>query len=292
MSMRGGWIIELDIKSFYDTLDHRHLNAFFDQRVKDGVIRRVIGKWLKAGVLEEGTLKYPDEGTPQGGVISPLLANVYLHEVLDKWFTNEVVPRLQSHGALIRYADDAVIVLTCEEDARRLMNVLPKRFAKYGLQLHPGKTRVVKFERPSVNGKRGGERERPETFDFLGFTHHWGLSKNKKWIVKQKTASSRLTRALRRVREWCRKHAHADVREQQRALAQKLNGHFGYYGITGNFRALSKFHQEVRSIWRACLDRRSDRARMNWSRFAELLKRLPLPTPRVVHSVLAAAAKP
>src|SRR5438270_7934859 len=149
MAMGGGWILEVDIQKFFDTLNRAHLREFLQRRVRDGVLLRLIGKWLHAGVLEEGTLTIPDEGTPQGGVISPLLANIYLHYVLDVWFKEEVQPRLRGRAFLIRYADDFVIGFACEEDARRVLEVLPKRFGKFGLTLHPDKTRLVPFHKPS-----------------------------------------------------------------------------------------------------------------------------------------------
>jgi group II intron reverse transcriptase/maturase len=282
--MGGGWVLEVDIQSFFDTLDHGHLRSFLDQRVRDGVLRRVIDKWLKAGVLEGGELHYPDGGTPQGGVISPLLANVYLHEVLDKWFEREVKPRLNAAAHLVRYADDFVLVFASEADARRVYDVLPRRFGKYGLTLHPEKTRLVEFRRPrsGTRPRRGG---RPGTFDLLGFTHHWGLSYRGRWVIRRRTMSSRLSRALKAIAQWCRLHRHCAIRDQQRNLTRKLQGHYAYYGITGNAPALVRFADEVRSIWRKWLDRRSQHARMVWPRFHRLLQRYPLPPPRIVHSV-------
>jgi len=280
--MGGGVVLEADIQGFFDNLVPAHLRTFLDQRVRDGVIRRAIDKWLKAGVLEEGRHIHPDTGTPQGGVISPLLANIYLHEVLDKWFEAEVKGRLQGRAELIRYADDFVIVFSSENDARRVLEVLAKRFAKYGLTLHPDKTRLVPFDRPRSGVSR---KTRPETFDLLGFTHHWGRSFRGWWIVKRQTARSRLSRALKRVNEWCRGNRHLPVAEQQQALNRKLRGHYSYYGITTNFPALRRFKEEVQSIWRKWLDRRSQRARMNWQRFHLLLRRYPLLPAQVTHSV-------
>jgi len=160
MDMGGGVVLEVDIEGFFDSLAHVHLRSFLDERVRDGVIRRTIDKWLKAGVLEAGRVMHPNEGSPQGGVISPLLANVYLHHVLDTWFENEIKPRLKGRAFLVRYADDVVIVLENEDDARRLKAVLPKRFAKYGLKLHPEKTRDVPFRRPA---QRGHDDNKPGT---------------------------------------------------------------------------------------------------------------------------------
>ena len=201
MDSGGGWILEVDIRKFFDTLDHAHLREFLQLRVRDGVLKRLIGKWLKAGVLEDGSVSYPDAGSPQGGVISPLLANVYLHYVLDAWFRQEVQPRLRGHAHLIRYADDFVILFTHEDDARRVMEVLPKRFGKYGLTLHPDKTRLVPFRRPprKADGRRDDRTDGPGTFDLLGFTHYWGRTRRGGWAVMRKTASKRLSRAVRSI---------------------------------------------------------------------------------------------
>ncbi len=288
MSIGGGWVYEVDIQSFFDTLDHGALRRFLDERVTDGVIRRAIDKWLKAGVLENGAVSHPDEGTPQGGVISPILANVYLHEVLDEWFETDVKPRLQGRSLLVRYADDFVIVFEQEADARRVMDVLPKRFGKYGLTLHPMKTRLVKFTRPRRDG--GGDGDEPGSFELLGFNHHWGLSRKGNWVVQRTTMRSRFTRALGRVRDWCRINRHLPIAAQCTALGHKLRGHFGYYGITGNSEALSRFAYEVRRVWQKWLSRRSQRAQMSWERMRLLLTRYPLPPPRVVHSVLTSKA--
>jgi hypothetical protein len=217
------------------------------------------------------------------------LANVYLHEVLDKWFAVQVRPRLAGRAVLIRYADDAVIAFSSEQDARRVMEVLPKRFGKYGLTLHPEKTRLVPFQRP--RSKMGGKREaRPGTFDLLGFTHYWGRSTRGFLVVKRQTARGRFRRALRAIAMWCRINRHLSIVEQQRSLNLKLRGHYGYYGLTGNARALKRFQWQVRTVWRKWLNRRSQRARMHWARFTALLQRYPLAPPRVVQSVYRAAS--
>ena len=178
MSMAGGWVLEVDIRAYFDTIDHREIQAMVRQRVADGVLLRLIGKWLNAGVMAGGTLLYPDTGTPQGGVISPLLANIYLHEVLDVWFEQVVKPRMGGSVFLIRYADDFVIGFSEKADALRVQKVLAQRFTKYGLELHPDKTRLVRFGSPN---RRGGPP--PETFDFLGFTHFWGRTRRGKWTI-------------------------------------------------------------------------------------------------------------
>ena len=287
MEIGGGWIIDLDIQSFFDDVDRVHLRQFLEQRVRDGVIRRAIGKWLNAGVMEEGVISHPERGTPQGGVISPLLSNLYLHEVLDLWFEHEVKPRLRGRAFEIRFADDAVLAFEREEDARRVLAVLPKRFGKYGLTLHPEKTRLVDFRRPPGSG-RGSQRER--SFELLGFTHFWGRSRQGRWVVRRKTAKARFSRALKRVAEWCRTHRHWPVAEQQAALSRKLQGHYAYYGITGNAHALNRFRYEVERRWRKWLSRRSRQACLNWAQFDRLRQRYPLPPARVVHSIYRDAA--
>jgi RNA-directed DNA polymerase len=283
-ALRAEWVVEVDIRGFFDALDHAHLRGFLKRRVRDGVLIRLIGKWLHAGVLEEGSLQHPESGTPQGGVISPLLANVYLHYVLDEWFEQEVKPRLQGEAFVVRYADDFVIGLTDERDAGRVMDVLPKRFGKYGLSLHPEKTRLVRFPRPARKDPPPGGG-RPETFDFLGFTHYWGMSWRGYWVVKRKTASNRLSRSLRGISAWCRTHRHLPVREQHVVLCQKVRGHYAYYGITNNGAALERYWEGVKRIWKKWLGRRSQRAYYPWSTFVRLLQRYPLPLPVVVHSV-------
>jgi len=277
--MAGGWVLEVDIKKFFDTLDHEHLRQILSRRVRDGVILRLIGKWLNAGVMEGLVLSHPEAGTPQGGVISPLLANIYLHEVLDEWFVREVQPRLSGRVVLVRYADDFVFVFERKKDAERVLDVLPKRFGKYDLTLHPDKTRLVPFRRPD----RGDGGSGPGTFDLLGFTHHWGLSRKGKWIVKKRTAKDRFRRTLRRIAEWCRRHLHDDVEMQHRALARKLAGHYAYFGVTGNVGALKRLVHEVKAIWRRWLSRRSQKAPLNWDTMHRLLEYYPLPQPRIVH---------
>ncbi|MBM3271549.1 MAG: group II intron reverse transcriptase/maturase [Candidatus Sericytochromatia bacterium] len=285
MAVRGGWIVDLDISSFFDSLSHSELRTFLDRRVRDGVLRRTIDKWLKAGVMEAGQVARSETGTPQGGVISPLLANIYLHEVLDTWFLQEVQPRLRGESLLVRYADDAVIVCALEEDARRLMDVLPKRFARFGLTLHPEKTRLVRFVRPSRPPGEDDDGPQPGTFAFLGFTHFWGRSQKGGWVVTRKTAKDRFSRAIRKIAQWCRVNRHLSIPEQQQTLARKLRGHDAYYGIAGNIRALQRFRWAAARLWRKWLARRGGKERMTWERFARLLERYPLPLARVVHSV-------
>ncbi len=277
MGVRGGWLIELDIQDFFGSLDHGKLRQILRQRIRDGVLLRLIGKWLHAGVMEGGNVTRPEAGTPQGGVVSPILANVFLHEVLDRWFFQDVAPRMRGKAHLVRYADDAVLVFECKEDAKRVMAVLSKRFAKYGLTLHPGKTRMIPFGRSMQTA-----RASPKGFSFLGFMHYWGRSLRGNWVVKRKTASDRFTRALRRIAQWCRRYRHLPVKTQWHMLVRKVRGHYAYYGITGNARALNQFRFQVEHVWGKWLSRRSHRG-MTWERFNRLLRRYPLPEVVILH---------
>jgi group II intron reverse transcriptase/maturase len=285
MRTMGAWVIEADIRDFFGTLKHSQLRGFLDQRVRDGVLRRTIDKWLSAGVMEDGNLEFPDDGTPQGGVISPLLANVYLHEVLDKWLEETVKPRLKGSVELIRFADDFVCIFELEEDAHRVMDVLPKRFEKYGLTLHPDKTRLVNFSKPT--GKKTQRRyANPRAFDFLGLHHTWGLSRKNRWCVKQLTSGSRLRRACAAITEWCRDNRHEPQLLQRQKLVKKVRGHYVYYGVTGNARALNRYYRAVTRIWFKWLNRRSQKRSTTWERFVQYLNRYPLPKPRMYASAL------
>jgi group II intron reverse transcriptase/maturase len=293
MDMGCCWIVDVDLRKFFDTIDHGHLREFLKRRVRDGVILRLIGKWLNAGVLEDGVITTPDEGAPQGGVLSPLLSNLFLHYVLDEWFEREVRPRLKGQAFLIRYADDFVIGTAREDDARRILEVLPKRMSKYGLTIHPEKTRLVRFapECHDDSESAAGTPSLPATFDFLGFTHYWGRSRRGGWVIKRKTARSRLKRAFATLSEWCQKNRHRPIWEQHRTLTQKLRGHYGYYGIIGNFFSLQEFLEGARKIWKRWLSRRRRAGTMTWKEFLLLEKRYGLPKARVVHSLLGGAAK-
>jgi RNA-directed DNA polymerase len=294
MDCRGGWVLEVDIRKFFDNLDHGHLRTFLRLRVRDGVLLRLIDKWLKAGVMEDGSVSYPEAGTPQGGVVSPALSNVFLHYVLDLWFEQEVKPRLRERAFLVRYADDFVIGFRDQRDAQRVMEVLPKRFGKYGLTVHPTKTKLVPFCPPSSQTKdqSGPGAHRPGTFDLLGFTHYWGRSLRGYWVIKQKTAASRFSRAVRSIDSWCRDNRHISIGEQQQKLNEKLRGHYAYYGVTGNSGALSRFLWEVQRRWRKWLYRRSRTRSMHWARLRQLLQRYPLVGVRTVRSVYRHAANP
>jgi hypothetical protein len=229
--------------------------------------------------VENLVLSHPDEGTPQGGVISPLLANIYLHDVFDEWFVRDVRPNLEGEAAPIRYADDIAVLFASKRDAERFLAVLPKRFGKYGLTLHPDKTRLTAFRRPD---RVEGDDDPPGTFDFLGFTHHWAKSRRGEWVTKQRTAKDRFRRALHRIYEWCRWHRHDPLEAQHLTLTKKLKGHDAYFGITGNYKALANLRHQVKRLWKKALARRSQK-RLPWKTMQRILERFPLPPARIVH---------
>lgn len=283
MGMGGGWIVDADIRGFFDSVDHRVLRRILRRRVNDGGILRLIGKWLQAGVLEGQQLLRPETGTPQGGVISPLLANAYLHAVLDEWFVEVVQPHLKGKSFLIRYADDFLIVCQREDDARRILAVLPKRMAKYGLTLHPEKTRLIRFRQPEEdNPKVDGNG----TFEFLGFTHHWTRSRRGYWVVKRRIAKRALSRCLQALTTWCKESRHFPLADQYRMLCWKLRGYYAYYGIPGNSRPLGQLLEHTRQVWMKWLNRRGSKKHFGWKAFRAMEKGFPLPPPRIIHRLV------
>jgi RNA-directed DNA polymerase len=282
MGMRICRIIDLDVTGFFDNMRHDLMLSLTNLRVNDGSLNRLIGRWLHAGVLDGDNLTHPDTGTPQGGVISPLLANIFLHHVLDEWFVKEVQPRMKGKCFLIRFADDAVIGCELESDAQRLMAVLPKRFARFGLTVHPAKTALIAFRRPVRHEETD---EGNGTFDFLGFTHYWAKSRRGYWVVKRRTADKRLRRRLKEIWDWCRDNRHAPIAEQHKSLSAKLRGHFQYYGIRGNYEMLEAVMEHLRRAWRYWLNRRGSEKGLTWEAFEQLETVLPLPTPRIVHAI-------
>ena len=252
------------------------------QRVKDGSSLRLIGKWLHAGVLDGETLLQLDTGSPQGAVISPLLGNVFLHQVLDEWYVHMAKPRLRGRSLLVRYGDDFVLGCELEADARRLMAVRPKRLARFGLTIHPQKTTLVAFGKPSAQaeGIQG-----KSTFEFLGFTHYWARSRQGYWVIKRRTAKKRLRRTLTVLWQWCRSHRHRKVEEQHQELCQKLRGHYQYYGIRGNYRLLEVVLRQAENAWRYWLNRRSQKGTITGNKLERWRAHFPLPTPRIVHNI-------
>ena len=222
---RINWIVDADGSGFFDSLGHDLLQEMLRQRVQEGSILRLIGKWLHAGVLDGETLLQPDTGSPQGAVMSPLLGNVFLHQVVDEWYVHLVKPRLKGRSFLGRYGDDFVLGCELETDARRIMTALPKRYARFGLTIHPQKTALVAFGKPSA---RAEETQGQSTFEFLGFTHYWARSRQGYWVIKRRTAKKRLRRTLTALWQWCRSHRHRKVEEQHQELCQKLRGHYQY----------------------------------------------------------------
>jgi len=282
------WVVDIDIRKYFDSIPHARLRAFLDQRVTDGVIRRMIDKWLGAGAVEDGHLHRATEGSPQGGVISPCLSNIFLHHVLDEWFEAEVKPRLHGGSLLVRYADDAIMAFDNIVDAQRVLAVLGKRLERFGLTLHPDKTRLVDFRPRVTEGARHPDTD-GITFDFLGFTHVWGRSRKGKNMIMQVTAKSRLARSLGAVSDWCRKHRHWKFRDQHRHLSSMMRGHFAYYGVGGNTRRLQGYAHQVERIWRKWLSRRDRASAVPWTRFRETLKRHPLPAAKIAHGYAVAS---
>lgn len=280
--LKGGYVIQLDIRSFFDEMNHNQLREMLAVRVRDGVITRLIGKWLKAGVMEGTQLTRPTSGTPQGGVVSPVLANVYLHHVLDEWFHQDVLPRLKGRAFMVRYADDAVLAFANREDANRVLKVLPKRFERFSLRLHPEKTMLINFCRPSYDETRNVDK--PGTIKFLGFDHYWATSRRGYWVIKRKTEKKRLRNSVLKITAYCKQNRHKPVRVQQHELCLKMRGHYAYYGLTGNYRALMMYYHQCLRTWQKWLSRRNSRG-MEWERFELLQRRHPLPLPRIVHSI-------
>jgi group II intron reverse transcriptase/maturase len=278
-----GWVLEIDVTAYFDSIVRKQLMGMIEKRVRDRSVLRLIWKWIQVGVIEEGRLLVSETGTGQGQTISPLLANIYLHYVLDEWFENAVKPRLRGAAHEIRFADDAVLCFQYKEDAERVMEVLPKRFAKYGLTIHPEKTRLLEFGRyAEEKAKRQGKK--PATFDFLGYTHVCARSRRGKFTVHVRTMKKRFRRGLTAIAEWCQENRHMPVEEQQKTLNAKLRGHYQYYGRPTNYQSLCRFFREVRHIWRKWLSRRTRGNGMIWEKYAAILRSHPLLIPRIQHS--------
>ena len=281
---RGGqWVLDVDVRKYFDSIDQAKLRELLARRVTDGVVRRLIDKWLKAGVLDNGQLSYPEFGTPQGGVISPCLANVFLHYVLDEWFAAEVRPRLRGPSTLVRFADDFVVILAHKDDAERVLLVLEKRLGKYGLELHPDKTRMIDFRFQPQSGHDDCQTPLATTFNFLGFTHVWVTSEKGRAMVRQLTAKDRVARTLKAINQVCRNMRTRPLRDQHQRLSRMLKGHYAYFGISGNYERLATLPYQVARIWRKWLSRRSNERSMPWAAFTRILQLFPLPQPRIVH---------
>jgi len=276
------YVLEADIQSYFDRIVRSELMAFVERRIGDSRILQLIRKWIHVGIIEDGRLLVTETGTGQGQVISPLLANIYLHYVLDEWFEHEVKPRLRGMAAEIRYADDFILCFQYREDAERVLTVLSKRFARYGLTLHPEKTRLLAFGR-SVRPS-GPDAPKPATFDFLGFTHVCARSRRGRFTIHVRTMRKRLRRSVRAVAQWCQHHRHDPVEHQAAALNAKLRGHYQYYGRPTNYRCLQRFYRLVRRLWHTWLNRRTRGKTLDWVRYQRLLQRHPLLLPRICHA--------
>ncbi|MBI5597423.1 MAG: group II intron reverse transcriptase/maturase [Elusimicrobia bacterium] len=271
-------VLDIDIKGFFDNMDHGHLLRFVQHRVKDRSILRLLRLWLRAGVLEAGAIHRSPTGTPQGGAISPLLANIYLHYVLDLWAERRLRKSLRGEMVLVRYADDAIVGFQHADDAETFRRALAGRLAQFGLELNAAKTRLLEFGRFAAEraARRG---KKPETFDFLGFTHICGRTRRGWFQVRRKTSKKRLRRFVTATGKWCKANRHVPLPDQWRILCGKLRGHYQYYGVAGNRNCLQVVYERVVRGWRQWLNRRSQRARMPWLRFTALLRRYPLPRP-------------
>jgi len=283
MTQKVNWVLDADIRSFFDSVDHEWLLRMILHRIADRRIVRLIRQWLRAGILESGEWKEMKEGTPQGSGISPLLANIFLHYVLDLWLQKWRRTEAKGQVIVVRYCDDFVIGFQHKEDGRRLLSCLKERLAKFGLRLHEDKTRLIEFGRFAKSNRAERGVGRPQTFDFLGFTHYCSESRDGRFVVKRKTQRKRLIRRLKELRIKARKRMHEPVSQQQGWMSSVLRGHYAYYGITGNSRALTSFAYEVNKLWQRTLRRRSQNSGLTWQRYNELLKLFPLPTPRITH---------
>ncbi len=272
-------ILEADIVSFFDSIDRPKLLEMLQERIADKSFIRLITKCLHVGVLDGETFSKPEEGTAQGSIMSPILGNIYLHYALDKWFEEEVKPRLRGKSALIRYCDDFVICFECPEDAKLVKDAIGERLARYRLHLHPEKTRLVDFQRPTVDQTRG---KGPGTFDFLGFTIYWRRNyQYRGWHISWKTRKARLTKIIGNIYDLCRRQRHRSVPEQHKALKRRIQGHFNYFGVNENQRSLSVLVYYAERAWYKWLNRRSQKASLNWKRFRDLLSDFPFPKPKV-----------
>ncbi|MGI5868532.1 MAG: group II intron reverse transcriptase/maturase [Kiritimatiellia bacterium] len=270
------WVVDADIKGFFEHVDHDWMLKMLELRIDDKPFLRLVRKWLKAGVLEtDGRVVHPTEGTPQGGVVSPVLANIYLHYALGLWLSRVVVRKSQGRCAMPRYADDFVVAFERREDAERFLEEQPGRLGKFGLELSGEKTRLVRFERGNPSGDNGG-------FDFLGFRCHWEKTRRGNWKVQRRTAPSRLQRSAARLDEWFKANRSERLPVILAGLRRKLAGYWQYYGVSGNWRSLAKFWRLVEEGLCKWLNRRSQKRGVTWARLGRMLERHGVPRPRIV----------
>jgi group II intron reverse transcriptase/maturase len=276
------WVLDADIRGFFDTIAHEWLEKMIEHRIGDRRITALIKKWLRAGVMEEGKLKRSEEGTPQGGLVSPVLANIYLHHVFDQWA--QQWRKREARGAMIvvRYADDFVVGFEHREEAERFQGELSERLRKFDLKLHEEKTRLIEFGKHAVSRRRQRGEGKPETFNFLGFTHFCGKTRSGRFTVIRKTMRKRMQAKLRDLKKEFRRQMHTDLREQGKWVSAVLRGHYGYYGVPFNSASLWSFAYHVRVLWHRALRRRSQSNRLTWEQFTRKVKRL-VPDPRICH---------
>jgi RNA-directed DNA polymerase len=279
---RINWILDADIRSFFDSMSHAWLMRFLEHRIGDRRMLRLIGKWLKAGVLEEGRLLTVERGTPQGAVISPLLANIYLHYVYDLWVQRWRRRSAQGDVIVVRYADDMVVGFQYLADAHRFLAELKQRLEAFALEAHPDKTRIIEFGRFAHENRRARGQGKPETFAFLGFTHICGRTRQGRWLIRRHTVRDRLNAKLKQVKATLRRMMHLAIPEQGRYLRLVLNGFYNYYAVPTNFRALNAFYYHVLWHWLRCLRRRSQRHRLTWRKMMRIAERW-LPSPKLRH---------
>ena len=283
LTKKVNWVLDLDIRGFFDTIDHGWLEKFIEHRIADRRVVRLIQKWLSAGVLEEGKHLRIEEGTPQGGSASPLLANVYLHYVFDLWVQQWRLKRASGDVIVVRFADDSVVGFQQRTDAERFWGEVSERFAKFGLELHPEKTRLIEFGPWAAQNRRRRGQGKPETFNFLGFTHICGKKRsNGMFTVLRQTMRTRLQAKLNEVKAELRRRMHRPIREQGAWLRSVVGGHIRYYGVPMNTRALSTFRFQVGRLWMRTLRRRSQRHRLTWTRMLGHINRW-LPPARTCH---------
>jgi RNA-directed DNA polymerase len=276
------WIVDADIAGFFDAVSHEWLMRFVEHRISDRRINRLIRKWLKAGVMEEGKLVSTEAGTPQGAVASPLLANIYLHYVFDLWADQWRKRRARGQVILVRYADDIVMGFEHEGEARRFLADLRQRMEKFALTLHPDKTRLIEFGRYAAERRARRGLGKPETFNFLGFTHISGRTRQGAFQLKRQTRRDRMWAKLRAIKEELQRRMHEPIPLQGKWLGQVVRGYFAYHAVPTNGRRLKAFRDHVKDLWRRALRRRSQRDRSTWKRIAQLAAEF-LPTPRVLH---------
>lgn len=275
-----GWVFEADLKNFFGSLDHGWLLKFVEHRVGDPRVISLIRRWLKAGVVEEGKLEASEMGTPQGGSISVLLSNIYLHYVLDVWYEKAVKPRLKGESYLIRYIDDFVVCFQYRSDAIKFQEVLGNRLAKFSLQIEPSKTRLVEFGR--FSSKHAKERgKKMESIYFLGFTHFCTRNRKGNFMVGRKTEKSRLKRAIKKITDKMQEMRHLSIKDQIHKINEMLRGHYNYYGIGGNILSLHKVFHKVEQYWRRMLSSRSWKGYVNWDKYKEIKARCPILRPKI-----------